>query len=123
MFFIVACAAGCRACTGPNNADCLACEDETLYRVTTNQPASSACVTAAECETPTISAFGDRICDMVIIITTPTSELPTSPTESSALPTISPALPTVSPTSQGVSLELSELLYKAVSITFVTGRG
>ena len=100
--FVVACAAGCRACTGPNNADCLACEDETLYRVTTNQPASSACVTAAECETPTISTFGDRICDMVIIITTPTSKLPTTPTESSALPT-------VSPTTQGVSLELSEL--------------
>ena len=60
-----ACAAGCRACTGPNIADCLACEDETLYRVTTDQPTSSACVTAADCETPTINAFGDRICGMI----------------------------------------------------------
>ena len=59
---VAACAAGCRACTGPNNADCLACEDETLYRVTTNQSASSACVTAAECDVTDISAFGDRTC-------------------------------------------------------------
>ena len=77
-FLCIACAAGCRACTGPNNADCLACEDENLYRVTTSQPASSACITAAECETPTISAFGDRICGMI------------SPTK-------------ISPTNQGVS--------------------
>ena len=60
--FVVACAAGCRACTGPNNADCLACEDETLYRVTTNQPTSSACVTAAECDVTDMNAFGDRTC-------------------------------------------------------------
>ena len=131
LFFVKACAAGCRACTGPNNADCLACEDETLYRVTADGPTSNVCVTAAECETPTISAFDDRICDMVKIITTPTSELPTTPTESSALPTESsalptessalpsktpalpsktPALPTVSPTTHRVSLALSELL-------------
>ena len=64
-FLCIACAAGCRACTGPNNVDCLACEDENLYRVTTSQPASSACITAAECETPNISAFGDRICGMI----------------------------------------------------------
>ena len=64
-FLCIACAAGCRACTGPNNADCLACEDENLYRVTTSQPVSSACITAAECETPTISAFGDRTCGMI----------------------------------------------------------
>ena len=70
--FVVACAAGCRACTGPNNADCLACEDETLYRVTTNQPASSACITEAECASPVISVFGDRICDMAK--TRPTSQ-------------------------------------------------
>ena len=63
--FVVACAAGCRACTGPNNADCLQCEDDNRYRVTTNQPASSACVTANECVTPAISTFGDRTCNMV----------------------------------------------------------
>ena len=62
--FPVACATGCRACTGPNNADCMACEDETLYRVTTNQPSSSVCVTAAECDDVTISTFGDRICNL-----------------------------------------------------------
>ena len=62
--FSVACAAGCRACTGPNNTDCLACEDEILYRVTTDQPASSACITADECATPAIGAFGDRTCDI-----------------------------------------------------------
>ena len=60
--FPVACATGCRACTGPNNADCMACEDETLYRVTTNQPSSSACVTAAACDDTAISTFGDRTC-------------------------------------------------------------
>ena len=64
LLFSAVCAAGCRACTGPNNADCLACEDETLYRVTTNQPASSACVTAAECVDTNISAFGDCTCDI-----------------------------------------------------------
>ena len=64
-----ACAAGCRACTGPNNADCLACEDETLYRVTTNQPASSACVTAAECANPVVGAFDQRTCNAVMIST------------------------------------------------------
>ena len=58
----VACAAGCRACTGPNIADCLACEDETLYRLTTNRASSSACVTAAECDDTAVSAFGDRTC-------------------------------------------------------------
>ena len=106
LLSVVACAAGCRACTGPNNSDCLACEDETLYRVTTDQRASNACITADECATPTISAFGDRICNMINIITTPTSELPTSPT--------------VSPTHQGVSLVLLALL--AMNITSVTGR-
>ena len=60
-----ACAAGCRACTGPNNLDCLACEDETLYRVTTNQPTSRTCVTAAECASTTVSHFGDRTCSLV----------------------------------------------------------
>ena len=63
--FAVACPAGCRACTGPNNADCLACEDENLYSVTTNQRASNACITAAECVTPAISTFGERTCNMV----------------------------------------------------------
>ena len=43
--------------------DCLACEDETLYRLTTNQASSNTCVTAAECDDITISAFGDRICN------------------------------------------------------------
>ena len=60
-----ACTAGCRACTGPNNLDCLACEDETLYRVTTNQPTSRACITAAECGSTAISRFGDRTCSSV----------------------------------------------------------
>ena len=58
---------GCRACTGPNNVDCLACEDETLYRVTTTQPTSSACISAAECANTDISAFGDRTCDSVAV--------------------------------------------------------
>ena len=98
LFFVVACAAGCKACTGPNNSDCLACEDETLYRVTTDQRASNTCITADECATPTISAFGDRICNMIKIITTPTSELPTTPTEASTLPTVSPTPPTESST-------------------------
>ena len=62
LLSVLACAAGCRACTGPNNSDCLACEDETLYRVTTNQPASSACVTADKCDDTDTSAFGDRTC-------------------------------------------------------------
>ena len=95
----------------------LACEDETLYRVTTDQRASNVCITADECATPTISGFGDRICNMINIITTPTSELPTTPTELSTLPTVSPTIPTesptpstVSPTRQGVSLELLTLL-------------
>ncbi|XP_065920449.1 leishmanolysin-like peptidase [Dysidea avara] len=57
-----ACASGCRACTGPSNTECLACEDETLYRVTTNQPASMACVAVGECNNPIISTFGDRTC-------------------------------------------------------------
>ena len=61
--FPVACATGCRACTGPNNADCMACEDETLYIVTTNQLSRSACVTAAACDGTAISAFGDRTCN------------------------------------------------------------
>ena len=43
-------------------SDCLACEDEPLYRVTTSQPSGSACVTAAECENTDINAFGDRTC-------------------------------------------------------------
>ena len=60
-----ACAVGCRACTGPNNSDCLACEEETLYRVTTNQPTSRTCVTAAECASTTISRFGERTCSLV----------------------------------------------------------
>lgn len=58
----VACVAGCRACTGPNIVDCLACEDETRYRLTTNEASSSACVTIAECDDTAISAFGDRTC-------------------------------------------------------------
>ena len=57
-----ACATGCRACTGPNNVDCLACTDETLYRVITNQPSSTACLTAAQCDDTAVSAFGDRTC-------------------------------------------------------------
>ena len=57
-----ACATGCRACTGPNNTDCLACADETLYIVTTDQFSSSVCVTAAECDDTAVSAFGDRTC-------------------------------------------------------------
>ena len=61
LSMFTACAAGCRACTGPNNLDCLACEDEALYRVTTNQT-SRACVTAAECASTAISRFGDRTC-------------------------------------------------------------
>ena len=52
----------CRACTGQNNLDCLLCEYEALYRVTTNQPTSRACVTAAECASIAISRFGDRTC-------------------------------------------------------------
>ena len=61
---MIACAAGCRACTGPGNLDCLACEDESLYRITINQLSSSnaACVTRAECPAPTITTFGERIC-------------------------------------------------------------
>ena len=62
LYISIACASGCRACTGPNNLDCLACEDETLYRVTINQPTSRACVTAAECASTVISRFGDRTC-------------------------------------------------------------
>ena len=126
LFFAAACAAGCRACTGPNNSDCLACEDETLYRVTTDQRVSNTCITADECATPTISAFGDRICNMIKIITTPTSELPTTPTESSTLPTVSPTTPiksptpsTVSPTGQGVSLVLLAMI--AVNINLLQG--
>ena len=57
-----ACATGCRACTGPNNADCLACEDEDLYRVTTNQPTSSACLRANECDGTSVNFYGDRTC-------------------------------------------------------------
>ena len=119
LFFAVACTAGCRACTGPNNSDCLACEDETLYRVTTDQRVSNTCITADECATPTISAFGDRICNMIKIITTPTSELPTTPTEVSTLPTASPTPSTVSPTGQGVSLVLLALL--ALNINLLQG--
>ena len=103
MLLSVACAAGCRACTGPNNADCLACEDETLYRVTTNQPASSACITAAECSTSSIGTFGDHICNMVMITTTSTSQLIPTPTSTSEIIPTSTAIP---PTRQGVSLEL-----------------
>ena len=40
----------------------MAYEDKTLYRVITDQPSSSACVTAAECDDTAISAFGDRTC-------------------------------------------------------------
>ena len=62
--FFTACASGCRTCTGPSITECLACENETLYRVTTNQPASmtSACVAVSRCNDPTISIFGDRTC-------------------------------------------------------------
>ena len=42
----------------------MACEDETLYRLTTNQPSNSACVTAAECIDTAINAFGDRTCNL-----------------------------------------------------------
>ena len=66
-YFITACASGCRACTGPSNTECLACEDETLYRVTTNQPASMACVAVGECNNPIISTFGDRTCGKLYI--------------------------------------------------------
>ena len=52
--------------------DCLACEDETLYRLTTNQPSSSACVTAAECEDTAISTSGDRTCSNLRETTVPT---------------------------------------------------
>ena len=72
VMFPVVCAAGCRACTGPNNVDCMACEDETLYRLTTNQPSSSACVTAAECNNTAINAFGDRTCSNLRETTVPT---------------------------------------------------
>jgi len=57
----LACASGCRACTGPNNSDCLACEDETLYRVTTDQP-TMVCVSADRCDNPIINTFGDQTC-------------------------------------------------------------
>ena len=60
----VACAAGCRACTGPNNSNCLACEDETLYRVTVDEPASSVCLPADECDDTVITATGDRLCSL-----------------------------------------------------------
>jgi len=58
----IACASGCRACTGPNNSDCLACEDDTLYRVTTDDSASTACVPVDECNDVIISTFGDQTC-------------------------------------------------------------
>ncbi|XP_065920451.1 leishmanolysin-like peptidase isoform X2 [Dysidea avara] len=64
-----ACASGCRTCTGPSITECLACENETLYRVTTNQPASmtSACVAVSRCNDPTISIFGDRTCGSIMM--------------------------------------------------------
>ena len=55
--------------------DCLACEDETLYRLTTNQPSSSACVTAAECDDTAISTSGDRTCSNLRETTVPTVSL------------------------------------------------
>ena len=64
LSFSAACAAGCRECTGPNNSDCLACEDETLCRVVTDELTSSACLPADECDDTTISAFGDCTCDI-----------------------------------------------------------
>ena len=60
-FSFTACARGCRACTGPNNSDCLACEDETFYRVTTDQK-SMACVDERWCSDPIVATFGDRTC-------------------------------------------------------------
>ena len=60
-FTFTACASGCRACTGPSITECLACEDETLYRVTTDQ-GSVACIPADGCSEPIISTFGDRTC-------------------------------------------------------------
>jgi len=59
IFSFTACASGCRACTGPNN--CLACEDETLYRVTTDQE-SMVCVEEHWCNDPIVTTFGDRTC-------------------------------------------------------------
>ena len=111
LLLYIACAAGCRACTGPNNSDCQACEDETLYRVTTDQSSSSACITAAECATPVVNAFGDRTCDMIMISPTNIMISPTSimisPTSKMISPTstvISPTSKMIVPTNQGVSL-------------------
>ena len=61
----IACATGCRACTGPSHLDCLACADDSLYRITANQPTNMACVTAAACNDIDISTFGDRTCGML----------------------------------------------------------
>ncbi|XP_065883622.1 ciliated left-right organizer metallopeptidase-like [Dysidea avara] len=63
-----ACASGCRACTGPSITECLACEDETLYRVTTDQ-GSVACIPADGCSDPIISTFGDRTCEKICKVT------------------------------------------------------
>ena len=60
--FYVACATGCFLCNGPQNSDCLACDNADLYRDTTNM-LGAACVT--QCgpgTTESTDVFGVRTC-------------------------------------------------------------
>ena len=57
-----ACSTGCSLCDGPQNSDCLACENTNLYRDTTNM-LDTACVT--QCgpgATQSVDVFGVRTC-------------------------------------------------------------
>lgn len=57
------CPSGCSLCNGPQNSDCLACENVDLYRDTTDR-LSTACV--SQCgpsgTTQSVDVFGVRTC-------------------------------------------------------------
>ena len=58
----IACRSGCSLCNGSRNSDCLACEDTTLYRDTTNR-LGAPCVTSCGSRTvPKEDVFGIRTC-------------------------------------------------------------
>ena len=59
---LVACPTGCSLCNGPQNSECLACENTDLYRDTTNTQ-NTTCVTQCEGQTtPNEDVFGVRTC-------------------------------------------------------------
>ena len=62
LFLCTACPTGCSLCGGPQNSDCLACENTDLYRDTTNILNTACNSQCGAGTTQSVDVFGVRTC-------------------------------------------------------------